>query len=71
MDYIVSGSEKQKLVTIERYQEIINWITADLKATTSSERVDVIVHEQNIGSKMVPCIAVTQTVVKHYGWQRR
>ena len=38
MEYIVAGSEKQKLVTIERYQEIINWITRDIKAATSAKR---------------------------------
>ena len=38
MEHIVSGSEKQKLVTIERYQEIINWITTDMKAAAGAER---------------------------------
>ncbi|KAF8536145.1 hypothetical protein BDD12DRAFT_808003 [Trichophaea hybrida] len=38
IEYMVSGPEKQKPVTIERYQEIINWITTDMKATTNAEK---------------------------------
>lgn len=37
MEYMISGSEKQKLATIERYQEITNRTATDMKALTSVE----------------------------------